>query len=115
MSGAIDAYQKGIAIKPDVLLAYRNLSELYRSENRFDEAIRVSKAGTVQFGSEGNLFTDLSWYYSLAGRHEDAVTAAKSGIQFLPNQYTAYTKPCRAYNDLKNYEEAIRLAFRPFV
>ncbi|MFM9903975.1 MAG: tetratricopeptide repeat protein [Pyrinomonadaceae bacterium] len=104
---AIEAYQKAISSKPDTYQAYRNLSEVFRSENRFTDAINISKQGLKVFVNDGNLYTDLSWYYSLAGRPEDAVQAAKAGITILPNQYVAYTNLCRAYNETKEYDQAI--------
>lgn len=104
---AIDAYQRAIASKPDIYLAYRNLAELYRASNRINDAIDISKKGLVVFTNDGNIYTDLSWFYSLADRHEDAVQAAQAGIRFLPDQYLAYTNLCRAYNDLKKSELAI--------
>lgn len=106
-TGAINAYRKAINSKPDIFQAYRNLGEVFRSENRFLDAIAVLKQALLVFPNDGNIYTDLSWYYSLADRPDDAVQAAKAGITLLPNQYTAYTNLCRAYNDLKNYEQAI--------
>ena len=44
---------------------------------------------------------------SLADRNQDAVEAAKAGIQFLPKEHLAYTNLCRAYNDIGQYQLAI--------
>jgi tetratricopeptide (TPR) repeat protein len=108
VAAAIDAYQKAISAKPDIYQSYRDLSDIYRSENRFADAIKVSKAGVLKFPTDGGgLWTDLSWYYSLADRPDDAVQAAKAAIQYAPQQYAAYTNLCRAYNDTKAYDLAI--------
>lgn len=104
---AVTAYQKAISADPKNYLAYRNLSELYRSENRYEEAIAISKQGLQFFPADGNIYTDLSWYYSLAGKPADAITAAQSAVRVLPNQSAGYTNLCRAYNDAKNYDQAI--------
>ena len=78
---AIDAYQRSINSKPDMYLAYINLADVYRSENRFNDAITISKQALQMFPNErGNLYTSLSWYYSLADRPNDAVQAAKAGM-----------------------------------
>lgn len=106
-SGAIDAYQKAINSKPDLYQAYRNLAEIFRSENRITDAINVSKQGLKAFPNDGNLFTDVSRYYSLADRPDDAVQAAKAGVTLLPSQYAAYTNLCRAYNEKKDFAQAI--------
>lgn len=104
---AIEAYQKSINAKPNFYQVYRSLAEIFRSENRFNDAIGISKEGLKIFPNDGTFYTDLSWYYSLAGRPEDAVQAAKAGIQLLPNQYVAYTNLCRAYNETRNFNLAV--------
>src|SRR5207244_2256605 len=87
---------------------YVNLAEIYRNENRFDDAIAISKQGLKTLPSHnGNFYTTLSELYSLAERPNDAVQAARAGITLLPNSYLAYTDLCRAQNTLKNYSEAI--------
>jgi len=106
-AGAIDSYQKAINSKPDIYQAYINLAEVYRNENRFNDAIAVSKQGLRNFPNDGNIYTALSEFYSLADKPEDAVQAAKAGITLLPNRYLAYTNLCRAENTLKNYGDAI--------
>lgn len=104
---AIDAYQKSANAKPDHLQTYRNLAEIFRNEGRFMDAINITRQGLKAFPADGNLYTDLSWYYGLADKPEDAIATAKSAIQLLPNQYVAYTNLCRAYNDTKEYAQAI--------
>jgi tetratricopeptide (TPR) repeat protein len=44
----------------------------------------------------------------LDNRNEEAIQAAQAGIRFLPDEYMAYTNLCRAYNDAKKPEMAIR-------
>jgi tetratricopeptide (TPR) repeat protein len=105
--GAIESYQKAINSKPDIYQAYRNLAEVYRNENRFNDAIAISKQALLMFPRDGAIYTDLSWYYSLADRPDDAVEAGKAGITFSPNEYMAYTNLCRAYNETKKYDLAI--------
>ena len=104
--GAIDAYQKAINSKPDYYQTYLNLAEVYRNENRFTDAIAVLKQAQMPFPNDGNLYTRLSFYYSLTERNDDAVQAAKAGVTLLPKAYAGYTALCRAQNVLKNYYEA---------
>jgi tetratricopeptide (TPR) repeat protein len=101
------ALLKVIEVKPDRRDIYRRLSELYRSQSRFSEAIDITRKAIKQFANDGELYTDASWYYSLAGRHEEAVQAAQAGIRFSPERSMAYTNLCRAYNDLQKPELAI--------
>lgn len=106
--GALAAYQKVIASKPDTYSAYENMASIYRDQNKFAEAIDISRKALKVFPNDGRIYTSLSWYYSLAGRNDDAIQAALAGIRFLPNEYLAYTNLCRAYNDASKPEMAIR-------
>ena len=101
------ALLKVIELKPDRRDIYRTLSDMYRSQSRFTDAIDNTRRAIKQFANDGELYTDASWYYSLAGRHEEAVQAAQAGIRFSPDQPMAYTNLCRAYNDLQKPELAI--------
>lgn len=105
---AIDAYNRAQNLDPKNYDVYRNLADLYRIQNRFDDAIRISRQALTIFPNDGNIYTDLSWYYSLAERHEEAAEAARAGIRFAPEEHMAYTNLCRALNDLKKPELAIR-------
>lgn len=108
ITGAIAAYQHAISAKPDNYDAYRNLSNVFRSQSRFPEAIDVLKKALLQFPADGNIYNKLSKYYSLVGRPEDGVQAALAGIRYQPTQYLGYTNLCRAYNEVKKYQEAIK-------
>ena len=101
------ALLKVLELKPDRRDIYRTLSDMYRSQSRFSEAIDITRKAIKQFANDGELYTDASWYYSLAGRHEEAVQAAQAGIRFSPERSMAYTNLCRAYNDLQKPELAI--------
>ena len=92
----------------DMYIAYRLLGDIYRRLSRFDDAIKISKQAIVDFPNDGNLYTDVSWYYSLADRHQDAIEAAKAGISLSPpSEHLPYTNLCRAYNDTAQYQLAI--------
>lgn len=104
---AIDAYQRAINSKPETYQLYRTLADIFRSENRFTEAISISKKAQILFLNDGNLYTDLSLFYSLADRPQDAVDAGKAAVLILPNQPAGHTNLCRAYNETKSYSQAI--------
>jgi len=67
----------------------------------------VMRRGLRIYQADGSFYTDIAWYYSMAGRHDEAIEAAKAGILYLPNEYMAYTNLCRAYNDVGKPELAI--------
>lgn len=105
---AADAYVKSIAAKPDYYPAYQNLADVYKGQGRFNDAIVILKKSLPQFSPpKGETYTELSWYYSLTNRDEDAVQAALGGVQFSPGNYAAHTNLCRAYNGVKKFDLAL--------
>jgi len=106
-SHAIDRWKAAGEKKQEMYAVYRTLGDIYRRLNRLNDAIRVTKQALVDYPNDGNLYTDISWYYSLADRKQDAIEAARAGIQFLPKEHLAYTNLCRAYNDTGQYDMAI--------
>jgi tetratricopeptide (TPR) repeat protein len=106
-AGAIDAYERALIAKPDQPEVYSFLSDLYRSENRFQEAVNTTQKGIKLYPEDGNLYISLSWYYSLADKHDEAIVAAQKATKLAPNEYMGFTNLCRAYNDEKFYDLAI--------
>jgi superkiller protein 3 len=106
-SRAIDRWKAANTIKPELYESYRNLGDIYRRMNRFSDAIRVTRQGILDYPTDGGLWTDVSWYYSLADRNADAVEAAKAAITFAPKESLPYTNLCRAYNDTRQYQLAV--------
>jgi len=104
---AIERWKATNSIKPELLTSYRNLGDIYRRTNRFNDAIRITNQGIADFPKDGGLWTDLSWYYSLADRNPDAVEAARQAIAFAPKDSLPYTNLCRAYNETKEYQLAV--------
>ncbi len=97
--------------------SYVSLADIYRNMNQFDDAISVAKQGLSLRTSDGDLHISLTWYYSLAGKRNDAITAGKRSVQLAPNQYMAYTNLCRAYNDEAEFfqsKDAFSMAKRSF-
>jgi len=104
---ALEAYQQALASKDNIYNVYRAMADIYRNQSRYKEAIDISLKGLRFFPNDGNINTDLSWYYSLDNSHFKAILAAQSAISALPEQSLAYTNLCRAYNDTKQYPLAI--------
>ena len=108
LGAAARAYQNALAADPNDYAVYQTLAEMYRAENRYDDAIAIIRRALTQLGLQSAIYTDLSWYYSLANRHEEAAEAAKAGVKLAPDNPMAYTNLCRAYNDLQRPEMAAR-------
>ena len=97
--GVIGTERALVDTEENLYQSYVNLADVYRNINRFDEAIDTAKDGLVLRLSDKNLHISLTWYYSLAGKREEAVVAGKRAVQLAPEQYMSHTNLCRAYND----------------
>lgn len=105
---AMTAYELALKSKPDTNPdAYIKLGELFRRENRIDEAIEISKAGLRQFVNNGKIYIAITWYYSLADRKGDAIDAGRAATRILPNEALGHTNLCRAYNEDNKPEMAV--------
>ncbi len=107
---AIQAYERVLNLKPEqpptIFVA---LSDLYRSQSRLSEAISTARKGIKLHPNDGSLFVSLTWYYSLADRPNEAVTAGQQAVKYAADadKQMANTNLCRAYNDAKMYPQAI--------
>jgi len=103
---AIQAYERALNVKPDMMEVYSPLSGLYLSQSRINDAIATIKKGTKLFPKNGEMFINLTWYYSLADRHAEAVNVGVEATRLAPDNHVAHTNLCRAYNDMKQYSQA---------
>lgn len=108
LDAAISAYQRAIAAKPDRVQSYLNLADIYSGQYRINDAIDIAKRALLRSPGNADILTNLSWYYSFADRPVDAVTVGRQAVAARADNYLAYTNLCRAYNDLKEYAEAIK-------
>ncbi len=105
---AMQAYERSISAKPSIYPTYSLLSEIYRNQGRFQDAIATMLKGLEQFPNDGGLYVNLTWYYSLADKHRDAIEAGLNAVKYSPTNATGYTNLCRAYNDTKQFSTAIQ-------
>jgi tetratricopeptide (TPR) repeat protein len=104
---AIEQFKATNTVKQELNVSYRNLGDIYRRLNRFADAVRITRQGIEVYPQDGGLWTDLSWYYSLADQNKEAVDAARTAIGIIPRNYLPYTNLCRALNDTKEYQLAV--------
>ena len=94
---AIDAYARALSAKPDKVEAYRRLADLYRSQDRLDEAIAIANEGRRNYGQNGLIYADLSLLYSLQMDYDRAIETARSAVQLLPQEPIGHVRLCRAF------------------
>ena len=104
---AIQQYKAALQEKPSLINAYWGLAVAYQAENRLNEAIQILEKAVPVDPKNGTTQINLSFVASLAGDHLKAMQAGKLAIQYEPQQQMGYTNLCRAYNDLKRFDEAI--------
>ncbi len=104
---AIDAFSKALESRPDKPEAYRQLAELYRTQNQLDEGIAILEKGRRQNATNGEIYSDLSLFYSLLEKKDEAVAAGRSAAQLIPNSPAAHINLCRAYFQSGKSELAI--------
>lgn len=106
---AMQSYERALNAKPDIYPAYALLSELYRGQGRFNDAINITTKGLEIFKNDGSMYINLAWYYSLADKHDEAVEAGLKAVENSPDSSLGYTNLCRAYNDIREYTKAIEI------
>ncbi len=106
---AMQAFERSVSAKPTIYATYGFLSEMYRAQGRFQDAVNITLKGLENFPNDGTLYINLTWYYSLADKHREAVEAGKNAVKYAPDSATGYTNLCRAYIDVKQYATAIEI------
>ena len=104
---AMQSLERAVTAKPDIYPAYALLSELYRGQGRFTDAINITRKGLEIYPNDGGLYINLTWYYSLADKYDEAVEAGLKAVANSPDQSIGYTNLCRAYNDIREYNKAV--------
>ena len=104
---AMQSYERALNAKPDIYPAYASLSEIYRAQGRFNDAINITNKGLEVYPNDGSMYINLTWYYSLADKHDEAVEAGLKATQNAPDSSIGYTNLCRAYNDTRQYQKAV--------
>lgn len=105
---SIESYERAINMNPRIVNSYNNLAELYRSKGMYQKAVDTMKLGLKEFPNDGTMYGNMSWYYSLAEESPEAIAAGQKAIELAPDSYMGYTNLCRAYNDMKLYQQAIK-------
>jgi tetratricopeptide (TPR) repeat protein len=105
---AIEAYRKTLIAKTDYYQVYQKLPDIYRIQNRFEEAIEIAKKGTTIYPNDANLFVDLSRYYSLADKSALSISAAQQAVRLIPDKVVSHSSLCRAYYEDKQFESALQ-------
>lgn len=119
LKAAEQAFRHSIALEPDTVRSYANLSAALMRQNRADEALRVLQQG-LQVRPSGSLYTNLGNILFLRGDYvgaADAFENAVSPVRGAPGSYQNWANladtllwiPGRAEGARQAYEKARRL------
>ncbi len=104
---AIEAYQNGIRINPQLDYIYNALGIPYRHKKEHDKAltayqkaIAINPKNDVAYYNMGNAYYDLKEY-------DKAITAYQKAIEINPKDDSAYYNMGIAYDELKEYNKAL--------
>ena len=108
-AGAIDKYDKALAIDNDNLLALSEKALSLNSSDKYDEAIAVAKQGIKTHPGEDVKNLYVSWANSLdqLKKTDEALRVYDEGLTFFPNYYQLYFNKGITFSSIKKYEEAI--------
>lgn len=90
LESAIEAYNKGIAIKP-VGAYYNNLGEVYAKAGKTEDAVKAyTQAAQVDPTNAGQYYFNLGAVMTNTGKVDDAIAAFDKAIAADPNRADAY-------------------------
>ena len=111
---AIRAYEKAIALKPDMWAARYNLAVQLRKQKRFDEAIAVIEKGIELDPTRPKSYLQLALVLLDAGRKNEALEACEKAKRSGSDSGRVYYNLGYVMSKLKRLDEAIE-AYRKAV
>ncbi|HVT46061.1 MAG TPA: tetratricopeptide repeat protein [Thermoanaerobaculia bacterium] len=106
-ASAIQHFRAIVASYPTETEGYLRLAYLLGGELRFDEAIRVLRAGLVVDQMAPELHNAIGAFYAALGNHVQAIAAHKRYVDLLPNEPNAYDSLGLSYQRAGRLDEAI--------
>lgn len=83
--GAEKAYKDALAVKPDLDEAAANLAAIYIDTQKYDEAIKLTKAALVKHPDDHAVRTNLALAYASKGDEKAARKTFEDAIKTAPN------------------------------
>jgi len=105
---AIREYRRIIADYPWDVEAYQRLGRLLHGEERFEEALEVTKQGLTIDPEAKQLYNLLGGIYQNLGRHDEAIVAYQRYVALAPGEPNAFDSLGLHYQWIGRYQEAIQ-------
>lgn len=105
-SGALQNFQKILAIYPKHLEAYQGLAKTYESLGQFEDAELIYKKLIKLRSDSWMVYHDLGVFYYYQGKYENAAEQFEKIIKLAPNNNRAHNNLGACYFELKRWEDA---------
>ncbi len=105
--GAVDAYDKAIQLKPDMVEAYNNRGNAMQALGRYKEAIVDYDEALRLEPRDADAYNNRGGARCVLGRHEEAIADCDEALRLKPSMAAAHNNRGNAKHDLGRREEAI--------
>ena len=112
-AGAIEAYDRAIAIYPAYSEAYHSRGISLVRLGRLAEAMQGPISAVEQLAATQPTpehYLNLSDLYHQARRYQDSIDAAKKALRLKPDYAEAYNNIAASYEDMRQWDQAIEAA-----
>ena len=106
LDAAVASYRRRLAVTPNEAAAHLDLADVYRAQDRHDEALAEALIASVLDPASARSFASIGQIHAAAGRDEEAVTALRRAITLEPSHLEAHYALSRALARLNRADEA---------
>ena len=104
---ALQAFDLAIKWDPAASDAYIGKAMVFLAQERFDDALSVSTAGTRADPNSPGLWLFQGWALSVLGRPKEALPAFNRALKLAPEMHEALQARGEAYEALHRFKEAV--------
>ena len=106
-AAAIESFREIVSRYPLEVESYWRLARLLRGEERYEEALEISKQGLVIDPGAKDLYNSLGGSYSELGRHVEALAMFQRYVELAPEEPNAHDSLGMGYQWAGRYAESI--------
>jgi tetratricopeptide (TPR) repeat protein len=106
LDAAMAAYRRRLAVTPNESAAHLDLADVYRAQDRHDEALAEALVAAVLDPTSPRSFATIGQIHAAAGRDEEAVLSLRKAVALEPSHLEAHYALSRALARLNRPDEA---------
>lgn len=106
--GAIEAYTKAVAIRPDYAAAYRKLGEAFIRQSKFEKALEAYRNAAAITPDIASLQNNLGAMLHRQGKFEEAIQAYTRAVEIQPHYAEAHNNMGNVLYDQNNLDQAAK-------